>query len=52
MDCKHDYVVLEKDITVEQTVFDGDPDDIDVKGYVIFYCRKCTSLRNVVFNDA
>ena len=52
MNCEHDYVVLEKDITAEQTTFDGEPDDISIKGYVIFYCRKCTELKKEVLNNA
>lgn len=50
MQCGHDYKVLEDNIEVEQSGFydDGSSSDIEVKGHVIFYCRKCTDIQKVV----
>jgi len=50
MQCEHDYKVLDDNIEVEQSNFydDGSSVELDVKGYVVFYCRKCTDIQKVV----
>lgn len=48
--CEHDYKEIDSNIEVEQNSFlDRDSNiELDVKGYIIFYCRKCTDIQKVV----
>lgn len=52
MDCKHDYAVLDEDITVDQSTYEGEVSNISINGYVIFYCRKCTEIQKAVLDNA
>ncbi len=52
MDCKHDYSVLDKEITVEQTIYEGEMSNMSINGYVVFYCRKCTEIQKAVLDNA
>lgn len=51
MECKHDYEVLENDTTIEEIrYFDSNEEaEINISGYVVFYCRKCLDVQKKVF---
>jgi len=48
MNCEHDYKIIEDDININE-IRCGDGDiNIEISGYVIFYCKKCLDVQKKV----
>ena len=48
MNCEHDYKIIEDDININEIRY-GDGDiNIEISGYVIFYCKKCLDVQKKV----
>lgn len=48
--CEHEYEVLEKDIETRKITCDEKVLEVEIKGYVSFYCKKCLDIQKQVVN--